>query len=99
MDEKVEHVYQLSVGDIIYNRRGHYVEVLGLPRWSGNRSPKWTARVTHVRGEWVDGDRNVNYLLTDRVDGDMSGRELMFHLRNKPYRQSVRDDKIKHYFV
>lgn len=104
MDEKLTHISQIAVGDIIYNNYGHYVKILTKPKYGftahWQSSSKWTSEVTHTDGEY-EGNYTDNYLLSSHENGMVD--DLHFHYRNpngeRTKVSTIRDSKVKHYFV
>ncbi len=97
MNNKVKHISQIAVGDILSNNYGQVVLVLDTPKLKGHT---WHTRVRHVGGPFM-GQTTDNYFLSPNVEGFVYG--MYFESRNKTGKRvkpsTVRDNKLKHHFL
>lgn len=100
MDDRITNIDQIMVGDIVYNTCGHYVIIKSIPRFNPHYN-QWVVQVTHVQGEYSGYETDEYWLTTGNSKGSVDG--LFLHSRNnkvgKVKHCTIRDSKLKHYFI
>ena len=96
MGERVKHVNELVVGDIIGNEFHHHIKITSLPFKNDGR---WYCGAYHVAGEYKDKSTKYYYLCPDPgfINHFTYIHKCGVRVRHKY--PSMGDSKIKHYFM